>query len=223
MHDRKLGNLLSLEGEKAYHMSVRTRRGRFRDNLKCVDLSPVLGLLFHTKPPAQFSNCTSQSHFLWVRKSFQREGTVLLNWISNSYFYDFHSYGRQLSLSKFLYYANNRCWILFAPIVPRFAQPFLSIRAVQDISSYLPPTPFWCQAGKLWVQPPAPVHSVFQCASVKQGSGHWKNSTTNEANWLEEVTLVGLCLNHIKHSLLIVYSFNVLAYSPRVCNHLLMT
>lgn len=66
-----------------------------------VDLSAVLGLLFHTKPPAQFSNCTLQSHFLWVRKSPQKEGTVLLNWISNTCFYDFHSYGRQLLCPNF--------------------------------------------------------------------------------------------------------------------------
>lgn len=35
MHDRELGNLLSLKVGNAYHMSVRTGRGRFRVNLKC--------------------------------------------------------------------------------------------------------------------------------------------------------------------------------------------
>lgn len=44
----------------------------------------------------------------------------------------------------------------------------------------------------------SPLHLFTQCASITEGSGHWKNSTTNEANWLEEVTLVGLCLNCIK-------------------------
>lgn len=127
-----------------------------------VDLSAVLGLLFHTKPPVQFSNCTLQSHFLWVRKSPQKEGTVLLNWISNTCFYDFHSYGRQLLCPNFcimLIIGAGYCLPLLSLDFHSLFF-FLCIRTTQDVSSYLPPTPFWCQAGKLWVQPPAPVHSA---------------------------------------------------------------